>query len=243
MGFEIQNDTFRDFHKSMDMHTAPFPADEFITPEALYSLASIGGNTETIPFIPFPKDFNAERSLSELTPVYINESGPTALAQEVILAIAWMQQAEYVAILNEATFFYQKDALPVSVVGLNKENTKLRLAYREKATELLGVLGVFEWMNQPLKKQERFICQKVTVQEVMKRFEHHTSMSLSLYEKGKVIVNAIFFDCGESVVKYNVIEETIEEKAGREWLKEIMKQLHIYDAFDFENKHQDANGF
>lgn len=226
------------FSLKMKTYTQSFAQAEYLTPEALYVLASIGGNTQTIPFIPFPEDFDAQRGLAMLTPAYIQDEILTELAREVIVAIAWMQKSRYTAIINEASFFYEKDGLPVSVVVSDETQTRLRIAHRYKTAELLSVLGAFSWMNQPLNKTERLSLQTAQVKDIIERFEGVQNVGVSLYEKGKVIYNSIFFDHDGGVVKYDAMKETIEEQSGRLWLKELMKQLHVNQEFGFDSVNQ-----
>lgn len=224
------------FSEQMQTYTQPFLPQEFITPEALYALASIGGNTHTIPFVPFPEDFDAQRGLERLKPAYIQDEILTELAREVIVAIEWMQKSQYVAIINEISFFYEKEGLPVTIIVSNDTYTGLRLAYRYKTAELLGVIGACTWMNKPLNKEQRLIQQSVQVKDVIERFEGRENLSISLYENGNVVYNSIFFEYDSGVVKYDATRDVIEEQAGRFWLKEIIEKLHVNKEFRFDKE-------
>lgn len=223
------------FSKQMNTYTKPFPMTEFLSPDALYVLASLGGNTQRIPFIPFPQHLDVERGLAELTPAYIQEKELTDLAREVIVAIAWMQKSQSIVMMNEVTFFYENDALPVTVAIPNETQTKIRLAYRYKTVELLSVLGAYRWMNQKLTKDERLSCQDVVAKDIIDQFEACENFSVSMYEKQRLVYNCIFLENDGGVVKYDVERDTIEEAAGRTWLKELMQQFHMSEEFGFDD--------
>lgn len=231
----LEQPIMADFSKQMRAYIHPFPKSEFLSPEALYVLASLAGNTNQIPFIPFPHDFDAKRGLAELTPSYIKDEELTERAREVVVAIAWMQKSQSVVMINEATFFYENDALPVSVAIVNETQTKIRLAYRYKALELLGVLGAYRWMNQTFTKDERLMRQTALAKDIIQQFEACDNISVSMYEKQQLVYNCIFLDNGGGVVKYDVMHNTIEEDAGRTWLKELMQQFHINEEFGFDD--------
>lgn len=222
--------------KQMNDSTAPFPKEEFLTPEGLYVLASLGGNRQTIPGIPFPSDFDAKRGLLELTPAYVDQEVLSDLGREVILAIAWMQQSSIIAMINAVTCFYEKDGLPVTVVTPDETQTKMRIAHRYKTPELLGMLGAFSWMHQKLEKAERFMPQDVQVNAVIEQFDGCEHMHVALYESGKLTYNNLFFDYDGGVVKYDMAENKIEERSGRTWLKELMQKLYVNEEFGFDKR-------
>lgn len=222
------------FADTMMSYTAAFPDAEFLAPDALYALASIGGNTKTIPLIPFPSDFDVKKGLMQLEGAYLQDGELTDLAREVIVAISWMQQSEVIAMLNEATFFYQEESLPVSVIVPNKTREKVRIAHRYKTAELLGVLGAFPWLTKPLTKTRKLSEQTVTVRDLLARFEGRENLAVSIYKKGKVVYNCIFIENDGGVIKYNETTGIMNEDAGRLWMVELIKELQVNKEFHFD---------
>lgn len=229
---EQREEMLRVFQEQMQQYAVPFSDDEYLTPGALYALASIGGNKRTIPFIEIPENLDIDEALTELAKKYIDNTQITDLAKEVTVAIEWMQKSTHCLMINEVTFFYTADSLPATAVLPSDDNTKFRLAHRYKTSEIIGALGFFKWLNKPLEKEEVLAFQNVQVIDVLDKFKDCDSVVVSLFIEGELKYNCVFIDNDGAVVKYDEINGTIEEKAGYFWLQEILKVTTVNDEFN-----------
>lgn len=217
--------------------TKPFEKEEFLSAAGLYALASIGGNNDTIPFLAVPETFNIEEAIHELETGYIHNDELTELSYEVITALNWAQMSTHCLMMNDLTFFFQEDATPVSVFIPNEDNSKFRVAHRYKSMEIIAFLGFFPWLNQFLQKEEILSQQDVEIKDVINHFKEQDSLAVALFVNGKIDYNCVFIDNAGGVIKYDETVSTLEEKAGIEWLQEILQIATVNNEF------QEKRGF
>jgi hypothetical protein len=216
---------------------------ELLSANSLYVLANIGGNKDSIPFIPIP-EINIDEALEELSRSnYINKE-LTKTGKRNILAISMIQRYQMCTIINDIAYFYNPDGIQcVAVVTkLEKEEAKYTLIIGNKLAMLLSKLYENKWLHDKLIKKEVIKLQETDIEQLTKLTDGKESFYVTLFINGEIEYNSIFYNNNGSTIKYDVINRMISENSGREYLKELFKTLKMGEEYKDINSYQNNRG-
>jgi hypothetical protein len=217
--------------------------EDFLTANSLYVLASIGSNKETIPFIPMP-EINIDEALVELSKVNYKDNELSKSGRRKIVAISMIQRYKMCAIINDIAYFYNSDEIQCVAVVTRKENevVKYALIIGNKFVMLMKKLYENKWLHDNLTKSQVINKQYISVTDMIKLNEEKENFYVTLFINGEIKNNSIYFNNNGSTIKYDVINKMIEEKKGREFLKELFKNLTIGEEYEAKNSYQMNQG-
>lgn len=219
--------------KSNDNVEQEYPA---LSSGAIYLFSQVFNNANTIPGIIYQKeDFDNKEDLYKelLNNGYVTTNEVSDLGKELMVAIANMQQAEYALVLNQVAYFFDAKKINVTKV-ITQDNGKHALYHRQKVIEISAALKAIPGFNTDLEgRKDKIKKQPASILQFEQMYANHKATSIQIYRQGKCIYNRVVVAGDNSAIYYNLTDKTINEDAGRNLVKEVMKIIQIGVEFGF----------